>query len=253
MDAPMTHEEHAERLAGQAVVVTGAASGIGSAICERLAKDGAQVLRVDKMAWTGSGRSLQVDISAQGASAAVISGAMCEFGRLDHLVNCAGIGRGKPAHETTSQEWLDFLATNLTACFELSKAALPYLSASKGSIVNIASVFGLVGFRGSCGYSASKAALIGMTRQMAADYGRSHVRVNAIAPGAISTPLTVSRLQPDQAHYRATVGMTPLGRAGLPHEIAGPVSFLCSEDASYITGAVLVVDGGWSSTRYAPD
>ena len=141
----------------------------------------------------------------------------------------------------------------MTASFNLSKAALPSLTESRGHIVNIASVFGMVGFRKSAGYSASKAALIGLTQQMAADYGPAGVRVNAIAPGAIQTPLTASRLQPGQWHRSATIGLTPLGRPGRPEEIAGTAAFLCSKDASYIHGAVIVVDGGWSTTRYFPD
>lgn len=117
-------------------------------------------------------------------------------------------------------------------------------------IVNIASIYGLVGFTNSAPYSASKAGVIGLTRQMAADYGPRGIRVNAVAPGLIVTPLTEKRLEANRAWEEAMTGSTPLGRLGRPEDIAAAVAFLCSADADYITGQVLTVDGGWSTTRF---
>lgn len=246
----------ARRLSGRVAVVTGACGGLGSAISQRLSSDGATVIGVDRSASEAPQAPLhafvRVDLADRDAPAAVLAACAGAGDRLDILVNCAGVGRGRPAHETSEEDWQRFLDINLTAVFRLSVAALPLLKVSRGCIVNIASTFGVTGFPGSAGYSASKAAIIGLTRQMAADYGAQGVRINAVAPGAIETALTTERLRPGQWHRAATVGVTPLGRAGRPEEVAGPVSFLCSEDAAYVHGAVLVVDGGWSGTRYLP-
>jgi meso-butanediol dehydrogenase/(S,S)-butanediol dehydrogenase/diacetyl reductase len=251
----MTHSA-AKRLDGRIAVVTGASGGLGCAILQRLCSEGATVIGVDRCAPDTAQSTphpfVLVDLAAIDASATVLAACAVAGGRLDILVNCAGVGRGRPADETTDEDWQRFLDINLTAVFRLSVAALPMLKASRGCIVNIASTFGMTGFQNSAGYSASKAAIIGLTRQMAADYGAAGVRINAVAPGAIETPLTAERLRPGQWHRAATVGATPLGRAGRPEEVAGPVSFLCSEDAAYVHGAVLVVDGGWSGTRYLP-
>lgn len=246
----------ADKPDGRVAVVTGVSGGIGVAIARRLLRDGVRVVGVDRIV-PGEISSMlfsfvQADLTDRRAPQTVIETCDMLGGQLDILVNCAGVGRGKPAHETTEDDWQSFLDVNLTAVFRLSVAALPLLKASRGCIVNIASTFGVTGFQNSAGYSASKSAIIGLTRQMAADYGVMGVRINAVAPGAIETALTSERLRAGQWHRAATVGVTPLGRAGRPDEVAGPVSFLCSEDAAYVHGAVLVVDGGWSGTRYMP-
>ena len=243
-------------LDGRVAIVTGASGGLGGAIARRLAQDGAHVVGADCVD-PGEVRSalrafVKVDLAERRAPQNVVE-ACAELGnRLDILVNCAGVGRGRPAMETSEDDWQRFLDVNLTSVLRLSVAALPLLKEHRGCIVNIASTFGVTGFPNSAGYSASKAAVIGLTRQMAADYGAIGVRINAVAPGAIETALTAERLRPGQWHRAATVGVTPLGRPGLPEDVAGPVSFLCSADAAYVHGAVLVVDGGWSGTRYMP-
>ena len=121
-----------------------------------------------------------------------------------------------------------------------------------GSIINIASIFGVLGFPTSSVYSATKAAVIGLTQNMAADYGPRGIRVNAIAPGVIETPLTSERLRTNDWFRDTLVNGTPLGRVGQPEEIAAAAAFLCSDDASFITGQTLAVDGGWSTTKFAP-
>lgn len=249
-----TYEGITPTSTNQVVLLTGAASGIGEAIADAFRAEGSLIFGVDKC-WKSAPEGVharQADISVDGVASELVAECVDRFGRLDALINCAGIGRGHSATETSASEWAEFLRTNLTSAFVLSQAAMPHLAAANGCIVNVASVFGMVGFPNSAGYAATKAALIGLTRQMAADYGPLGVRVNAVAPGAIETPLTRSRLQPENWHYQATVGLTPLGRAGRPAEVARPVVFLCSPQASYVHGAVLVVDGGWSATRFFP-
>jgi NAD(P)-dependent dehydrogenase (short-subunit alcohol dehydrogenase family) len=149
----------------------------------------------------------------------------------------------------TSDEDLDrFLAVNLRAVFRFTREALGALEAG-GCIVHIASTFGLMGNPSAAPYATTKAALVGLTRQMAGDYGPKGIRVNAVAPGVIRTPLTEERLG-NPAFRRLMVDTTPFPRIGKPEDIAAAVRFLCSEDASFVNGHVLVVDGGWSATNY---
>lgn len=238
-------------LNGKIAVVTGAASGIGQATCERLAEEGMQVVGVDRNP-LGKSVSLpmQLDLTAPDAAATIVRQTIGQFGRIDLLVNCAGIGRAHSIDQTTDEEWATFLSVNLTTVMSLSRACLPGLLETRGSIVNVGSIFGLVGFKRSGGYSVSKAAIHGLTTQMAADYGPRGVRINAVAPGAIRTPLTESRLQPGEWHHAATVGLTPMGRSAEAAEVAAAIAYLGSDDASYVNGHVLVVDGGWAATRY---
>lgn len=177
-----------------------------------------------------------------------------QLGPASILINNAGIGGAKPAHETEDDELDHFNDINFRSVFRLSRALVRELMAcsSGGCIVNLSSIFGLRGFPGSSIYSANKAALIGLTQNMAADYGPSNIRVNAIAPGLIETPLTVGRIAANPWFVDALKGSTPLGRLGQPEDIAAAIAFLCSDDASFITGQVLAVDGGWSTTKFRP-
>lgn len=252
------------KLDSKVAIVTGAAGGIGSAIVRRFLADGANVLATgqesdalsalhDGARSSGRLSLLAAELTDQNATKALISSAIDRFGKLDILVNNAGIGAAKSAVETTDDDWDRYLNVNLRPVFRIARDAIAHLEQTKGCILNIASVFGMVGFRGSAPYSASKAGVIGLTRQLAADCGPLGVRVNAVSPGVIETPMTQARLAEKGWHFRATVGTTPLGRPGRPDEIAAVTAFLCSEDASYITGEVIAVDGGWSSTRYFAD
>ena len=242
------------------VIVTGAAQGIGRAIAERFARDGFFVVAVDRNADGLSSlasqnreqiETLVLDVTAPDASLRAVALAMKRFGRLDYLVNNAGIGNAKPVAETSDEELELFLSTNFSAAFRFTRAALGVMAAGAG-IVHIASTFGLMGNPRGSSYAATKAALIGLTRQMAADYGPKGIRANAVAPGPIETPMVQERLESSEYFRRLVVETTPFPRIGLPGDVAGAVRFLCSDDAAFVNGHVLVVDGGWSSANYVP-
>ncbi len=244
-------------LAGRNAIVTGAASGIGKAITTRFLQEGAAVFAVDQnemaLAMLDGSEKLArhtADITQDGASAAIAAACISRFGTVDTLVNNAGMGSSSPAHATTDADFDRWLAVNLTGGFRLARDCLPQLRARRGAIVNIASALGILGWAGQAAYSAAKAGVIGLTRQMAAEYGSDGLRVNAIAPGVVETPATEERLRTNAAYRAANTGSTPLGRAGQPHEIAAAAAFLCSDEASFITGHVLAVDGGLSSTCF---
>lgn len=253
-----------ERLAGRRAVITGAGSGIGRATTLRFALEGADVLAVDmnadtatetaRLASNAPGRvvAMTCDVTAKDAPENVRSACHDAFGSINVLVNNAGIGASRPVHETDDEALDRFTDVNLRSVFRLSRAALADMRESGGSIVNLSSIFGLRGFPTSSIYSATKAALIGLTQNMAADYGPLNVRINAIAPGLIVTPLTEGRLRDNPWFRESMINATPLGRTGQPEEIAAAISFLCSDDAVFITGQVLAVDGGWSTTKFMP-
>ncbi len=246
----------AGRLAGKAAIVTGAASGIGRAIALLFVHEGAEVLAVDRAApmlealpASPSLRMLVQDVTGEGASAAIVGAAVGAFGRLDILVNNAGKGPPTPLAQTSDAEWDRWLSLNLTSAFRLCRDAHAALASTGGCILNIASTLGMRGYPGHGAYSAAKAGMIGMTRNAATDFAADGIRVNAIAPGVIITPLTEAALT--DARFRArTLGPTPLGRAGQPEEVAQAALFLCSPQASFVTGQILAVDGGASSAVY---
>jgi meso-butanediol dehydrogenase/(S,S)-butanediol dehydrogenase/diacetyl reductase len=238
----------------QVAIVTGAAQGIGRAIAERFLKDGVSLVAVDRNregldSLTGANVATAVlDVTADDAPARAVALAKERFGQLDILVNNAGIGNSKSVHLTTDEELDRFLSVNFRSVFRFTREALGAMSAG-ASIVHIASTFGLVGNPNAAPYASTKAALIGLTRQMAADYGPKGIRVNAVAPGVIHTPLVHERLN-NAAFRHLMVDTTPFPRIGKPEDVAGAVRFLCSGDASFVNGHVLVVDGGWSAANY---
>jgi 3-oxoacyl-[acyl-carrier protein] reductase len=188
--------------------------------------------------------TLVADVAAEDGPARILAAARTDLGGIALLANIAGIG-GSHRAEITPDEELDRLwSVNLRSLFRLSRDALPDLRATRGAIVNIASIFAMVGFQGTAAYAAAKAGVIGMTMQMAADEGPHGVRVNAIAPGLIETAMTEKRIAGSAWWPRSS------GRAGTPADIAGAIAFLFSADAAFITGQTLVVDGGWLATRY---
>lgn len=247
------------RFSGKSALVTGAARGIGAAIAIRLASEGAHVVGLDLLAFDsseveGGGRieAMQADLADPSVSLRLAR--HFESKSLDFLINNAGIGNSKSIDQTTDADWSRYMDINLSASFRMCRDLLPVLTTGDSVIVNMTSVFGLVGFPGSLPYSVSKAGLAQMTRQLAADLGARGVRVNGIAPGVIETDLTRERIEKNRWYQGIMCDATALRRNGTPQDVAGAAAFLCSSDASFITGQILVVDGGWLGARYlAPD
>jgi NAD(P)-dependent dehydrogenase (short-subunit alcohol dehydrogenase family) len=249
------------RLAGQVAIVTGGAQGIGGATARRLAEEGASVLIADidqetaeRNAATireagGTVAALQTDVRQPEAISAMVEEAVRRWGRLTILVNNAyappeGGARGG-AVELSLETWTEGLAGLMTPIFMAVKAAVPVMrQAGGGAIVNISSVHGLLMAPQSLIYEAGKSAVIGMTRQMAIDYGPSGIRVNAICPGHIVTERMQRRWDDNPSGLRFFDQQYPVRRTGKPVDIANGVVFLCSEEASFITGHALVIDGG---------
>ena len=243
-------------------LVTGAGSGIGRATTLRLVRAGASVLAVDlNPDGVAETRRLAADpdkvapftkdVTAEDAPAASVAEAVARFGRLDWLVNNAGIGNAKSAADTSDAEWDRYVDINLRALFRFSREALSHLGSGRGAIVNVASVFGLFGHPCTAPYAATKAAVVGLTHQMAADLGPKGVRVNAVAPGVIETALTRQRIDTDARFQALNIDPIPFPRLGRPEDVANAIHFLCSDEAAYISGHVLTVDGGWSVTNYS--
>jgi 3-oxoacyl-[acyl-carrier protein] reductase len=233
-------------LAGKTALVTGGSRGIGRAIAAELARAGAAVVvgyrsgadEAEAVAAEIGGRAVQADVSDDGEARRLVE----EAGELDILVNNAGITRDGLLMRMPDEDWRIVLETNLGGVFHTCRAASRgMLKRRAGSIVNISSVVGVHGNPGQTNYAAAKAGIIGFTKSLARELGNRGVRANVVAPGYISTRLTEEL--PEELK-ELMLQNTPLGRFGSPEEVAGAVRFLCSDDAAFITGEVLLVDGG---------
>lgn len=240
-------------------LVTGASSGIGTAIVLRLVEDGFLVMAAGRdtartellreqsqniQTWIG-------EITSPAACADLVAICIERFGRLDLLVNNAGIYAAADAENTSDENWSQTIAINLSAPFYLSREAMPHLRESKGVILNVASDWGLVGGKQAVAYCASKGGVVLMTKAMALDHAEEGVRVNAICPGDVETPMlyvagAVRGLGPEEAVREADRG-SPTGRVTTPEEVATLVAFLASDGAAQITGAAIPIDGGNSA------
>jgi NAD(P)-dependent dehydrogenase (short-subunit alcohol dehydrogenase family) len=250
-----------KRLEGKAALITGATSGIGLAIAERFAEEGARLLLTGRNLESGGQLAKKLgadfiagDVTKPGLADELVAAITQHFGRIDILINNAGIEHRGTVLETSDDDFARVMAVNVEAVFRFSRAAVRRMiaqfeqSGRGGAIVNIASDWGFVAGRGAFAYCTSKGAVVQMTRALALDHARQGIRVNAVAPGDVETPMLLSGI----AHRGRSAAeglkengeVIPMGRVGQPPEIAAAVAFLASDEASFITGTTLLADGG---------
>ena len=243
-----------KKLEGKIALVTGGGQGIGRKIAERFLMEGAVAALCDvnremvtstaqELSETyGNARAFFMNVAEESTVEDCVHEVVNEFGRIDILVNNAGITRDNLMMRMKKKDWDAVIAVNLSGTFNVSRAVIKYMvKARYGRIINLASVVGVVGNAGQVNYSASKAGVIGMTKTMAKEFASRNINVNVIAPGYIETDMTKNL--PDEAK-QAFMNIIPLKRAGTPEDVANVAAFLASDDASYITGQVICVDGG---------
>lgn len=244
-------------LKSKVALITGAGAGIGAGIADRFSRAGAAIAIFDingesarlmqrSIEQTGPALALQGDVSSEADVEVAVEQTVAKLGKIDILVNNAGIDVFGVVTEMRSADWDRVLAVNLKGAFLFAKHVIPHMRGRGGAIVNISSVHAFASYEGYAAYDASKAGMIAMTRTLALDHGRDGIRVNAICPGYISTPMTDLwlREQPDpQATLQQVLGFHPLGRIGTPGDVAEAALFLASDASAFVSGTYLVVDG----------
>ena len=252
--------DHKGRVAGKVVVITGAASGLGAESARRLAAEGARLILTDLNAEAGEALAAELgeqahfmrhDVTDEAAWAAVAAETVSRFGGLHGLVNSAGVAGGMPLLEMSYDDWRRVLSINLDGTFLGMRACAPAMvQGGGGSIVNLSSILGKVGQPGAANYCASKGGVLMLTKAAALEWAPAAIRVNSVHPGYIETPMVTGALQASENGNEMRdliISRHPLGRLGRPREIADAVVFLISEESSFMTGAELVVDGGYTA------
>jgi meso-butanediol dehydrogenase/(S,S)-butanediol dehydrogenase/diacetyl reductase len=249
------------RFSGKVAIITGGASGIGEATARRFVEEGASVVITDRMKEKiervaqslPKDRALVhvADVSVRADCDALVAVAVERFGRLDTVVNSAGVNVVGAVSETTDEVWRNAIGTDLDSIFYITRAALPHLVSTKGSIINIGSVSSLGGGWSHAAYCAAKAAMANLSKAVAIDMAADGVRVNTVCPGLTDTPM-VESIMGNEEVLKKGLERIPMKRVARPEEIASVIAFLASEDASYVTGAALPVDGGLVATDGGP-
>jgi len=238
------------KIDGEVAIVTGGGSGIGKAIAERFKEEGLDVVIGDisgeEVAEGLDCDFVECDVSEPDQVEELVNYTVNEFGRLDVMVNNAGIGSQASIEDMKVEDYQSLRSIDLDGVVYGCKYAAPHLKKTEGCIINTASIYGLVGDAGATAYNAAKGGVVNLTRSVANDLAKDNVRVNSICPGFVSTAMTEEALQ-DEEFKSHVISQTPMKRVAEPSEISGVAAFLASEDASYITGVNLPVDGGWTS------
>jgi len=241
------------RLKDKVAIVTGGASGIGRSTVEEMMDEGAKVAIVDLDEEKGESLAdklgekavfIKADVTDEGSVDSIYSAVLNEFGKVDVLFNNAGVGSMGPSEELEKDEWERVIGINLTGSFLMAKRAIKEMKKDGGSIINCASILGTVGQSETAAYTSSKAGVVNLTRTLAAEFAPEGIRVNAVSPGYIETPMLEGIDEETKQHLTS---LHPIGRMGKPEEVAKAVTFLASDDASFITGANLLVDGGYTA------
>lgn len=246
----------------KAAIITGSTSGIGQAVARHLAENGYDILvhgldetglkeTVDSLKALGAKTEVVLgDVRKPEVTTEIVKKAVAAFGRIDGLANNAGTGFFRPASETSDEDWQSVFSLHLDAPFRLCRNAYPHLKAAKGAIVNTSSVTATHWLPSRVAYGTAKSAIIGLTKNLAAEWAPEGIRVNAIAPGTIETPLVRSNFESGRTGVpkERVVSRMPIGRLGRPDEVAKVTGFLLSDQSSYVTGHVVYIDGGWTSS-----